>query len=381
MKALLFFLGMFFTTVLWSQTVTTQIGELPALVKETSGLLFYNGRLITHNDSGNLPQLYEIDTTSLAIVRTVTIANVQNIDWEDLTQDDDFIYIGDFGNNRGDRRDLRILKISKTDYGLSDVVVAEEINFMYEDQIDFETTGDSDFDAESLFSLQDDLIVLTKQWQQKGTVAYRIPKIPGAFLAERMDTYQVNGLVTAAAFDSASSQLFLVGYSEFLVPFFATIADVNPDAIFGGEKEKTNLDIGFAQVEALALITPDHFYVSSEEFINPPLVNTASRLFSLLLNESQEGEGGGVDPIDTEVDPEGFIVFKTFGSDQLNYNLNITEGIVAMGIFDSSGRLISYEPLERITTDPIDISTLGQSLYYLTFFLVDGAISAPFYKD
>jgi hypothetical protein len=36
---------------------------LPATVSETSGLIFWNGKLWTHNDDGDI-QLYAIDTTN-----------------------------------------------------------------------------------------------------------------------------------------------------------------------------------------------------------------------------------------------------------------------------------------------------------------------------
>ena len=61
---------------------------LPEDVPESSGLIFYNNRLITHNDSGNLPRLYEMDTLSSQVIRTIRIDNATNIDWEDITQDD-----------------------------------------------------------------------------------------------------------------------------------------------------------------------------------------------------------------------------------------------------------------------------------------------------
>lgn len=90
--------------------------ELPNEIEETSGLLFFNGKLITHNDSGDGPNLYEIDTLSGAISRVITITNATHIDWEDISQDDTYIYIADIGNNNGNREDLKIYKVLKSDY-------------------------------------------------------------------------------------------------------------------------------------------------------------------------------------------------------------------------------------------------------------------------
>ncbi|MDT0621295.1 hypothetical protein [Croceitalea vernalis] len=382
MKKLVYVILLFCSVQIWSQADIVEVGNLPQQIFETSGLLSYNGKLITHNDSGNAPELYELDITTLQITRTVSIANVVNIDWEDLAQDENYIYIGDFGNNTGDRQDLNILKILKSDYDNSDSVTAEIINFLYEDQTDFTSSEDSDFDAEGFFSLGDNLIILTKQWQQNGTVAYKVPKLSGAFLAERLDSYQVNGLVTGATYNQNTNQLSIVGYSQFLFPFYVLVDDVQENAIFEGEKTKTNLNIGQAQVEAITLVGAEQFYISSEDFSNPPLVNSLSRLFTFSLDsEEEENPPGEENPEGENTPDEELVVYKTFGSQSLNYSLITNRAVTGMGVFDVTGRMVTYIPLERISTDPIDISSFNQSIYYLTFFLIDDAISVPFFRD
>jgi len=360
-----------------SQSDIQSLGTLPEGLKETSGLIFYNNRLITHNDSGNAPELYELDVSTLEIVRTIRVGNAENIDWEDIAQDANFIYIGDIGNNQGDRMDLGILKISKEEFTNSDVVSPERIMFNYEDQTDFNITTDSDFDAEALFVLNNTLIVLTKQWQSLGTVAYKIPNEPGSVTAERMDTFQVDGLVTGATFDALSNTLFLVGYSEVLLPFFVEVPDVNETSLFSGDPIKAALDIGPTQVEAITL-TNDTFYLSSEEFTNAPLINSASRLFTFSLDAM---EVPNPNPDTGEPPSEELIVYKTFNGLELNYALNSSKPIFGMGIFDNQGRMISYIPLERITEQAIDISTFSQGVYHLAFFYGNTAISASFFRD
>ena len=82
--------------------------ELPDEVKETSGLFFHNGRLWTHNDSGGKPILYALDTMTFEVVQKVTLSNVKNNDWEDVSSDGENVFVGDFGNNKGNRKNLRI---------------------------------------------------------------------------------------------------------------------------------------------------------------------------------------------------------------------------------------------------------------------------------
>ncbi|MDX2444801.1 MAG: hypothetical protein QNK30_13465 [Bacteroidales bacterium] len=84
------------------------IANLPAVIHETSGLIFLNKKLITHNDSGNESALFEVDTVSGAVIRKIIVKNAANIDWEDICADDSSIYIGDFGNNGGNPTDLKV---------------------------------------------------------------------------------------------------------------------------------------------------------------------------------------------------------------------------------------------------------------------------------
>ncbi|NNC33797.1 MAG: T9SS C-terminal target domain-containing protein [Croceitalea sp.] len=388
MKSYLLISVFLLTMTAWAQSDISALGNLPMQVNETSGLIYYNNKLITHNDSDTAPELYELDPLTLSITRTITISNALNIDWEDITQDENYIYVGDIGNNSGNRQDLSILKIAKADFDVSNLVTAEIISFTYEDQTIFETAQNSDFDAESLFVMNDELIVLTKQWQSLGTVAYALPKIPGVFVAERVDAYQIDGLVTGATYDSATNQLFLVGYSQFLTPFFVQITEVRPNSIFNGTVNKLNLAIGQAQVEAITLNSEGLFYITSEEYSNPPILNSPSQLYSFSLDEDQveeeEEEKEEEEVIDnpSEFDQSAdLVLFKTFDSSYLNYSLKTDKTVVRMAIFDSMGRMVSSTPLENMTDEPIDLSTLSPSLYYLSFFLVDGVISAPFLRN
>src|SRR5690554_1024138 len=75
------------------------ITPVATAVNESSGLIYLNEKLITHNDSGNDAQLFEIDSLTGNVTRTVVINNATITDWEDIAYDDDYIFIGDFGNN------------------------------------------------------------------------------------------------------------------------------------------------------------------------------------------------------------------------------------------------------------------------------------------
>ena len=109
---------------------------MPYKISESSGLVFTDGKLWTHNDRGGFPWIFNIDTSTCKIKQTVVVDNFPNVDWEDITADSTHIYIGDFGNNYGMRKDLKILIIEKSDIGNKPIVHvnAKAINFIYRDQ-------------------------------------------------------------------------------------------------------------------------------------------------------------------------------------------------------------------------------------------------------
>ncbi len=86
---------------------------LPDILPETSGLIHWNNGIWTHNDSDD-SNIYSLDTISGAVLQSFALTGIVNTDWEEISEDRDFIYIGDFGNNySGNRSDLKILKVSK----------------------------------------------------------------------------------------------------------------------------------------------------------------------------------------------------------------------------------------------------------------------------
>lgn len=269
---------------LFGQPEASWLGPLPDEIQESSGLLLVGGRFVTHNDSGNAPILYELDTASLRIVRRVRVVGVDNRDWEALSEDDNYLYIGDFGNNQGNRRDLRVLRISKADFEAGESVPAEILSFSYEDQEGFGPEDRSDWDAEALIVQGDSLWVFTKQWQQKGTVAYRIPNVPGTHVAERVANYPIGGMVTAAVADPEKGQVLLLAYTAQLQPMLVLVPFPISDSGAPASPEKHLLSIGFAQAEGMVLAPGRKLLVSSEAFANR-LIRLPAGIYRLDLEE------------------------------------------------------------------------------------------------
>jgi len=168
-------------------------------VEETSGLIFHNNRLITHNDSGGTAQLFEMDTVSNTITRTVTISNATNVDWEDIAQDADYIYIGDFGNNDGTRTDLKIYRVPKSEYDNNTTVTAELIDFSYNDQSSFTADSDTNFDCEAMVIKGDNILLFSKNHGNLECNVYIMPKTIGTHTAVNSSSYDTEGFVTGCS--------------------------------------------------------------------------------------------------------------------------------------------------------------------------------------
>lgn len=238
--------------------------ELTSWVPETSGLILWEGRLWTHNDDTD-PRLYVIDTASGSLVRPYLLKGVENYDWEEIAQDGEYIYIGDFGNNMGNRRDLHILRIGKSSLKSGDQSI-DTIWFNYSDQDDFNPAGlnSTEFDCEAFVVSADSIYLFTKQWLTGNTTVYSMSKQPGNHTAEKGPTFQIGGLVTGATYLEEKHLLVLCGYSGLIQPFVYLLYDYPDHRFFSGRKRRLNLSILFHQVEGIATEDGLKYFISNE---------------------------------------------------------------------------------------------------------------------
>jgi hypothetical protein len=256
------------------------ISTLPKTVSETSGLIFWRNSLWTHNDSGGKPEIYKIDTASGKITQTVFLDGVINFDWEDIAQDEDFIFVGDFGNNGGDRKNLSIYKIPKAAISLTekvDSVSPSTIRFSFADQKSFENNfRKNDFDCESFLSLGDSLFLFTKNWVDGNSRLYVLPKTDGEHSVWPRTTFHADGLVTGADVNPAQNEVALIGYMDFQ-PFMWLFWDFEGSDFFGGQKLRIDFpDLIFVQTEGIAYLDDDKIVYSFERSIVDAGVFTVS---------------------------------------------------------------------------------------------------------
>ena len=243
-------------------------GELPAEVSETSGLFFHNGRLWTHNDSGGKPILYGIDTTTFQIVQRLTLKNVKNQDWEDVCTDGENVFVGDFGNNKGNRKNLKILVFPLSaipDEGDATIAV-DSILFRFADQTSFEKTKRlHDFDCEAVFATDAYLYLLSKGWRTGTTRLYRLPKVPGRYEAEVVNGFDSQGLITGADYDRESHTLVVVGYVKSIwIPFIYIIFDFDEAGVKLSNCRVEMPKLAGAHTEGICFFDHGRCYISTE---------------------------------------------------------------------------------------------------------------------
>jgi hypothetical protein len=258
-------------------------------VHEISGIICFDGKLYGHNDSGGQPAIYEMDTISGAITKTITLQGATNVDWEDITQDDSYVYVGDMGNNEsGNRTDLKIYRFPKQDIrnitGSSGTISSGDINvinFRYEDQTDFSPSpaNNTRYDCEAMVYDNGKIHLFTKNWTGNYTVHYVVDATPtqGVQLAVKKDSLNTGGVMITGAARANYETTVLLGYQVTGIPsgfmwVVSGYSDMN-EIFTSGNKRKINLgpivdgiNTGIGQVEGIALANAERVFISNEYF-------------------------------------------------------------------------------------------------------------------
>ena len=255
--SIIFFL--FTNAIIFSQNVVQDI-NLSKKLDETSGLEIIGNQLITINDSGNNPILFYLDKNG-NIAKERKIECCKNNDWESLAIDDEFIYIADFGNNYDTRKNLSIIKIPIAE----NINESEIINFSYPEQKKFRRIyRRSEYDAEALISFEDKLLIFTKNKRKKITEIYSLPKNEGNYQAKKIGSLNTDSIVTGGDYDKATNTLALTSTIKFDEYYVLIITDFS----LNNKNQKIDMyeiPIGKTQVEAIKIIDPTTFWITSED--------------------------------------------------------------------------------------------------------------------
>ncbi len=245
--------------------------NLPDILVETSGLIYYKGLVWTFNDSGGEPEIYSYSMADSSIKQRITLWNGKNYDWEEISQDSSFVYVGDFGNNFGVRNNLCIYKIDKKDFPKhkNKAVKAKKIHFTYPDytSVNF-TLKRSAFDCEAMICFRDSIYLFTKNWINYTSSIYQIPKEPGKYIAKKIGVFDSKGLITAACLKN--NQLVLLGYMDYMPFIWRFNHFTNPNLKSSDGVRYAIPVLKGKQTEGIAIVDSVTYLISSEKTTSYP---------------------------------------------------------------------------------------------------------------
>ena len=173
---------------------------------EISGLIYTDeGNVYAHNDGGNSSYIYSLNEKG-EVVDWVGDPLISNQDMEALAYDEEYLYVGDFGNNLGTERKYRIYKCHPKTSRIQEIQFSLPQSSVRKPWPNFE----------AMFWAKDSLWMFTKsQVDQKPFFSdiYTIPAVPGAYEAKwKGRIFSQDFVITGAAIDRDLSQIALVGY-------------------------------------------------------------------------------------------------------------------------------------------------------------------------
>ncbi|MCB9246870.1 MAG: hypothetical protein H6606_10620 [Flavobacteriales bacterium] len=259
------YLSLFFSGIpfLLSAQIYERTGTLDARIGESSGLEQISAdRFLTLNDGGNEPLLFTIDSSG-EVLAVLTLRGFPNNDWESVCSDaDGGIYIGDFGNNNNDRRDLRIGYL-RADQVKQDTATPASIQFTYADQRAFPPSATQrQYDCEAMIHFGDSLYLITKNRTNPydGICRmYVLPDEPGTHIAVVVDSFYMDkpallGQVTGAALHG--NKLILLGYAHIWISSFSKVPRFD---------QVQELELGsLAQREGICVTSAGDIYFTEE---------------------------------------------------------------------------------------------------------------------
>jgi hypothetical protein len=257
------------TNVLWGQQkmALKKVGSLHSDIEECSGIsLLPSGLLAMINDSGNRPDVFFTDIKG-HIQKMRCMAEVTNVDWEEIEYAEGYLYIGDFGNNRNKRKDLVIYKYSITEN--DSATYNSEIHFKYADQEEFAPADkDKNYDLEAMVHFNDSLFIFTKNRTKPFTgytYMYGMPARAGRYNLSRIDSFKTGTegkhdywWISAAAINPSKDKLALLGYDKVWV-----FSDFYGSAFFKGKSTVYQFET-LTQKEAITFLNDNDFVITDE---------------------------------------------------------------------------------------------------------------------
>lgn len=344
--------------------VPTLLTSFPDELNEVSGILVLEDAVWVMLDSGNPNAIHRVDPMTGSVLRTVTLDGVTNTDWEEMTTDGTWVFVGDFGNNAGARTDLRIHRFPVSallDEGASSVPVGT-IHFSYLDQVDFTPAMDAtEWDCEAFIATGDSLFLFTKNWVDRTTHLYGLPAIPGNHQAIPRGSMDTQGLITGAAYDPNSGTIALIGHELDEQPFVWQLSGYMEHSFFSATAIRRPIALTATQVEAIAWTAPDTVQFACERNMHG-----SARLWEMPLD------------LDMRITKEAPFIRPTLHTDPVGstLQLNHLHGPAKVRIIDMTGQTVLVAAIRD--GQPVFVDALPNGQYVLEVIQQDRSERLPF---
>ncbi len=243
-------------------------GKFPSRLSEVSGIdMAQDSSLWVLEDNGNADKLYQI-TREAQVVSVFKVDNAKNRDWEDLTiSKEGTFFIGDFGNNNNNRKDLVVYKIASHELEKKQPK-AEKLRFRYPEQKEFPPKSKALlFDAEGFFHWEGHLYIFTKNRSRPyngKTLIYRLSDKKEKQKAQLLGSLilcedQGHCSVTGADISEDGKTIALIGYGRIYLLSDFSFPNLN-------EATVTTIDLAYeTQIESVCFVNDSTLLIADEQ--------------------------------------------------------------------------------------------------------------------
>lgn len=338
---------------------STKICALPSLA-EVSGSIWHEGALWVLADGGNAAKLYRVDTSSGTFTDSTSFQNASNIDWEELSCNSTHVFIGDFGNNTGQRRNLRIFKFDIGQLG-NENVYCDTLLFSYAEQADFSYNPLTIYDCEAMVAFEDSLVLFSKSWADLACRVYSLPVTKGTHKTRFLQTLQPGKLITGACKFKNRVVLCAYGYNGQFQPGL-TLLELSSNPLFQNAKH-IGLNVAQAvQVESIVQLDTTTLWITAEASNGSQATLYAHYEKTLGIEGLEKSIGSDFMVYPNPAQHKLHIAEKYYGIESYIYN---AQGQLWKSVFDYG--------------DGIDVSELAAGSYSLRTATADGVYTIPFW--